>query len=147
LGFKENPLYTDKGSIDYPNPHPLFQVGAGGNCHSTLDQGLNGEDLFLRNGNRVSIIAKDPNYAIRLQYLEMAISIHQRPDKEITWEEGEVDSLSTVLSTTPSLNQWQKRFDVLFEQAVIYLLLMSRLGINGVPVHHRVIRVVESLMS
>jgi hypothetical protein len=44
------------------------------------------------------------NYALRLQYLNAGMVIHEGVDEEITWEKGKVYPLPAVLSPTPTLD-------------------------------------------
>ena len=134
LCLKENPLYADEGSTHHSNPHSLFQIGVGGRGNPAVHQGLDRINLFIRNSRWYSAISKDPNYALRLQYIKASIDIHESADEEIPWEKGKIYPLSTILSTAPTLDQGEKRFDIFLPQAIIDLLLMSGSGVDGVPI-------------
>ena len=134
LCLKENPLYADEGSTGHPNPHSLFQIGMWGRRNPAVHQGLDGINLFVRDSRWYSVVAKDPNYALRLQYVKANIGIHGGVDEEIAWEKGKVYPLSTIPSTAPTLDQGEKRIDIFLPQAIIDLLLMSGSCVDGVPI-------------
>src|SRR4030042_130946 len=59
---------------------------------------MNSKNLFVWNRDRFSIISKNPDYAIRFQYLKMDIRVYGCPNKEIPRKKRKVDSLSTIFS-------------------------------------------------
>src|SRR4030042_2240594 len=98
---------------------------------------MNSKNLFVWNRDRFFIISKNPDYSIRFQYFKMDIRVHGWTNKEIPRKKRKVDSLSTIFSPTPSFNQRKKGFNLLLEQAIVNLVLMSWLGIDSVPMGHK----------
>jgi len=92
--------------------------------------------LFVRNDGWLSAIAEECEDTFHLQDFEIDVRIHLCPDKEITREKRNVDSLLPALfSSTPLLDQRQKGLESFALDAFLDLLLMKGLGIDEVPIH------------
>jgi len=138
IGCSDDAFDSGKGTIDDARPFPHAGISEMVNFHRGLNEPMDGFDVFVRDGQRVST----PRFAQNFYDPEGPEDVYSCPvvlvikvDEEIARKHWYPDLLPAVLPFAPDVNFGKKNVIRLRHELHMYTIFMSASRVNGIPGH------------